>query len=138
VRFVSVGDHLNLRHLSGAFVSAHKIRFPGNGDWSQQRLGSYLGLMGRKAKNLVLLAPFGGQVGETGDAHAMRKSTVNRRFDEIRREERKRDRHVDLADTAPLSFGDSFGGGCRISCKWRALSAVVFVPSAAVSEDSIR
>jgi hypothetical protein len=65
--------------------------------------------MGGKAKHLVLLGPCGGQVGEAGNAHAMRKSTVNRRFDEIGREERKRDRHIDLADAALLAFGNSFG-----------------------------
>ncbi len=31
--------------------------------------------MGGKAKHPVLLGPFGGQVGEAGNAHAMRKST---------------------------------------------------------------
>jgi hypothetical protein len=45
--------------------------------------------MERKAKHQVLPGPGSGQVGETGDAHAMRKPTVNGRLDEIRREERK-------------------------------------------------
>ena len=68
-----------------------KSRFPAgetdlNGDLVRLRH-----LLRRKAKHLVLLGPCGGQVGEAGDAHAMRKSTVNRRFDEIRREERKRE-----------------------------------------------
>jgi len=80
--------------------------------------GSNLELMGGKAKHLVLLGPCGGQVGEAGNAHAMRKSTVNRRFDEIGREERKRDRHIDLADAAPLAFGNCFGGGYPVSCKF--------------------
>ena len=68
--------------------------------------------MGGKAKHLVLLGPRGGQVGEAGDAHAMRKSTVNRRLDEIGREERERDRHVDLANTAPLALRDAFRTCC--------------------------
>ena len=80
--------------------------------------GSNLELMGGKAKHLVLLGPCGGQVGEAGNAHAMRKSTVNRRFDEIGREERKRDRHIDLADAAPLAFGNCFGGGYPVSCEF--------------------
>ena len=67
-----------------------------------------------KAEHLVLLGPFGRQVGEAGNAHAVRKSTVDSRFDEIRREERERDRHVDLAGAASLAFGNAFGGGCRI------------------------
>src|ERR1700745_89930 len=71
--------------------------------------GSNLELMGGKAKHLVLLGPCGGQVGEAGNAHAMRKATVHRRLDEIGREERKRDRHIDLADAAPLAFGNCFG-----------------------------
>ena len=49
------------------------------------------------------------QVGEAGNAHAMRKSTDNRRFDEIGREERKRDGHIDLADAAPLAFRKCLG-----------------------------
>jgi hypothetical protein len=73
--------------------------------------------MGGKAKHLVLLGPCGGQVGETGNAHAMWKSTVNRRFDEIGREERKRDRHIDLADAASLAFRNCFGAGYPVSCK---------------------
>jgi len=42
----------NLSRLSGAFVSAGKIPFPGNGDWGSQRRGSNLKLMSRKAKSL--------------------------------------------------------------------------------------
>ena len=80
--------------------------------------GSNLELMGGKAKHLVLLGPCGGQVGEAGNAHAMRKSTVNRRFDEIGREERERDRHIDLADAAPLAFRNSFGRGSDVSGKF--------------------
>ena len=74
--------------------------------------------MGGKAKHLVLLGPCGGQVGEAGDAHAMRKSTVNRRFDEIGREERERNRHIDLADAAPLAFRNCFGRGRDVSYKF--------------------
>jgi hypothetical protein len=79
---------------------------------------SNLELMGGKAKHLVLLGPCGGQVGEAGNAHAMRKSTVNRRFDEIGREERKRDRHVDLADAAPLALRNCFRSGYPVSCEF--------------------
>jgi len=69
--------------------------------------------MGGKAKHLVLLGPCGGQVGEAGNAHAMRKSTFNRRFDEIGREERKRDRHIDLAHAAFLACCDMLYVGYR-------------------------
>ena len=65
---------------------------------SAKTRGSNLELMGGKAKHLVLLGPCGGQVGEAGNAYAMRKSTVNRRFDEIGREERKRWSHQLPAD----------------------------------------
>jgi hypothetical protein len=94
--------------LQPKVISARKIAVS-----RRRRLGlcvSNLELMGEKAEHLVLLGPCGGQVGEAGNAHAMRKSTVNRRFDEIGREERKRDRHVDLADAAPLSLRDAFRG----------------------------
>jgi hypothetical protein len=67
--------------------------------------------MGGKAKCLMLLGPFGGQVGETGNAHAMWESTFNGRLDEIGSEERERDRHVDLADTACFACRNSFDRG---------------------------
>src|SRR6516165_9027761 len=85
--------------------------------------GSNLELIGGKAQHLVLLGPCDGQVSEAGNAHAMWKSTVNRRFDEIRCEERKRDRHIDLANAAPLAFGNSFGRGRDVSCKFIEPSA---------------
>jgi len=44
----------------------------------------------------------------------MRKSTLNCRFDEIRRDERERDRHIDFADAASLAFRNFFRGGRRI------------------------
>ena len=72
--------------------------------------------MGGKAKHLVLLGPCGGQVGEAGNAHAMGKSTVNRRFDEIGREERERDRHIDLSN-APATISAS-------QCRPRAIAAM--------------
>jgi hypothetical protein len=107
-----------LKRLSGAFVSARKIPFRGNGRLGFAEFRFASGSLSRKPKHPVLLGPCGGQVGEAGNAHAMRKSTVNRRFDEIRREERERDRHVDLADAAPLAFGNCFGGGRDVSCEF--------------------
>jgi hypothetical protein len=74
--------------------------------------------MGGETKHLVLLGPCGGQVGEAGNAHATRKSTINRRLDEIGRKEGQRDRHIDLADAAPLAFGNCFGRGRNVSCKF--------------------
>ena len=54
VRFVSAGDHLNLKRSSGAFVSARKIPFPGNGDvFAETRFEC--GSLSRKAKHLVNL-----------------------------------------------------------------------------------
>ena len=43
--------------------------------------------VGRKAEHLALLRQFGRQVGETGNAHAVRKPTIDGGFDEIRGEE---------------------------------------------------
>jgi hypothetical protein len=55
----------------GAFFSALEIRFPGNGDRSRQRLGSNGELLGWKPEHLVLAGPFGRQVGEADNSHAM-------------------------------------------------------------------
>jgi hypothetical protein len=71
------------------FVSAQEIPFPGNRDVGSKRRGSNARLLAGKAKYLVLPGPFSRQVGETGNAHAMGKPTLDGRFDEIRREERK-------------------------------------------------
>jgi hypothetical protein len=101
------------RHF-GAFVSGLGIPFPGNGDWGSQRLGSNMELLGGKTKHLMLLGPFGGLVGEAGNAHAMRQPTLDCRFDEIGCKERERDRHVDLAGTTPFAFRNPFGGARRI------------------------
>jgi hypothetical protein len=62
-----------------------------------QRLGSNGELLRGQAEHLVLAGPFGRQVGEADNAHAMREPSFDRRLDEVGREEGKRDRHVDLA-----------------------------------------
>jgi hypothetical protein len=46
--------------------------------------------------------PFGRQVGEPGNSHAMRKPSIDGRFDEVGREEGQRDCHVDLPRSAAL------------------------------------
>ena len=56
--------------------------------------------------------PFGWQVGQAGNSHAMREPPVDGGPDEIGREKGKRDCHIHLADAAPLPLGDSFRG-CR-------------------------
>jgi hypothetical protein len=57
-------------------------------------------------------------VGEADNAHAMRKSTVNRRYDQIGCEERERDRHIDLADAASLALRNCFGCCYPVSCQF--------------------
>ena len=67
-------------------------------------------LLRGKAEHLVLAEPFGWQVGETGNSHAMREPPVDGGLDEIGREEGKRDCHSHLADAAPVSLGDAVRG----------------------------
>jgi hypothetical protein len=50
------------------------------------------------------------QVGETSNAHATREPAVDGRFDQIRREESKRDCHVDLSHAAVFPFRDAVPG----------------------------
>src|SRR6202140_3653084 len=69
-------------------------------------------LLRSKAEHLVLAGPFGWQVGEAGNSHAMREPAVDGGLDEIGREEGKRDCHIHLADAAPLALSDAFRG-CR-------------------------
>jgi len=68
-----------------AFFSGLEIPFPGNGDRGRQRLGSNGELLRRKAERLVLAGPFGRQVGEADNSHAMRKASFDRSLDEVGR-----------------------------------------------------
>ena len=70
--FVSANCQLDFKGPSGAFVSAAQNRVSrGQRFVLAKTRGSNLELMGGKAKHLVLLGPCGGQVGETGNAHAI-------------------------------------------------------------------
>ena len=70
-------------------------------------------LLPRKAEDVILPGPFGRQIGEASYPHAVRKLPVYGGSDQIRREERNRDRHIHLADAAALSFCDAFR-----ACRW--------------------
>jgi hypothetical protein len=67
---------LRFRRGIGAFFSALENPFPGNGDRSRRRLGSNGELLARKPEHLVLARPFGRQIGEADNSHAMRRSGV--------------------------------------------------------------
>ena len=62
--------------------------------------------------------PLGGHVGEAGHSHAMRQPPGDGRFREIGRQEGKRDRHVDLANAAPLALGNAFRICVRVGKKF--------------------
>ena len=66
-------------------------------------------LLPRKAEHLVLLGPFGWQVGEASNAHAMRQPAIDGRFDQIGRKESQRDGHVDLSGAASFPLRDAVG-----------------------------
>jgi hypothetical protein len=84
---VSAKASSNFLACFGAFVSVHEIPFPGNRDFSSKRRGSNARLLGGKAKHLVLAGPFGRQVDEAGDAHAVGKPTLDGCLNKIRRQE---------------------------------------------------
>ena len=84
---VSAKASSNFLARFGAFVSVHEIPFPGNRDFSSKRRGSNARLLGGKAKHLVLAGPFGRQVDEAGDAHAVGKPNLDRCLNKIRRQE---------------------------------------------------
>ena len=71
-------------------------------------------LLRRKAEQLVLAGPLRRQVGEASNAHAVGQPAIDGRFDQIRREESKRDCHVDLSRAAFFSLGDAVGTRCWI------------------------
>jgi hypothetical protein len=94
---------------------ASKFRFPEtetapSRDWFERGT-----LLLGKTENFVLFGPFGGQVGEASNPHAMRKPPVDSRLDEVRCKESKRDRHIHFSDAAAFSLGDACRSCCCIS-----------------------
>src|SRR4030088_1613764 len=67
-----------------------------------------MSLLCNQTQHLTLTPPFDGKVAGTGHAHSMGEPPIDRRLDEVRCEERDRDRHVDLPRGAVLTFGDAF------------------------------
>ena len=70
-----------------------------------------LKLLRIEPEHLELLAPFGRQIAEAFDANAAGQATFDGRFDNIRRKERERDRHVDLPNAAVLADAKFCDGG---------------------------
>src|SRR6516165_12406331 len=68
-----------------------------------------------KAEHLVLPGPLRWQVAEASNAHAMGKSAFDGRFDKVRREESKRDSHIDVSRAALFPLGDAVRTCCWIS-----------------------
>ena len=60
-----------------------------------------------EAEGLSLAAPFRRHIAKPTDSHSMGQFTLDRRFDEVGREEGKRDHHVDLPCGASLTLGDA-------------------------------
>ena len=71
MRLGSAEENLVLTSLSGAFVSARKIPFPGNRDWVRRDSVSIWNYWAERPASGVALRPFSGQVGEAGNAHAV-------------------------------------------------------------------
>ena len=65
----------------------------------------------RQTEHRVLAGPLGRGIAETSDADAARQSSLNGSLHEFRREERERDRHVDLADAAFFACSDLIDTG---------------------------
>src|SRR5215218_281385 len=81
-----------------AAVSAGKIPFPVKQRPSEQRLGSGAGGHGEgRPSTRYCREPFGREVAESSDSHAMGQAHLDGRLDEIGCQERKRDRHIDLS-----------------------------------------
>ena len=59
-----------------------------------------------QTEHAVLARPFGREFTKSRDTHSIRQAPLNRRLDEVGCKEGKRDRHVDLAQTAAFSLSD--------------------------------
>jgi hypothetical protein len=64
-----------------------------------------------QSKHLELLFPFGGSIAQSFHADATREAAFDRRLDEGRREERKRNGHIDLTHAAFLPSCDLVNAG---------------------------
>ena len=106
-------------------VSAFKNSVPGGGIPRANALGvrGYWSLWDAKApdcklswlqsEGFKLLAPLRGRIAKSLDPEAAWQVTFDRCPDQIRREERKRDRHIDLAHAAFLPRCDPLNVGYR-------------------------
>ena len=84
---------------------APEIRLPGN----RRPPSAETWFEWRKAEHLALARPFGGQVGEANNSHAVRESSFDRSPDEVGCEESERDCHVDLANAVAFPRRDALG-----------------------------
>jgi hypothetical protein len=75
-------------------------------------------LLRRKAEHLVLARPLRWQVAEASNANAMGEPAIDCRFDEIGREESKRNCHVDLSRAASFPLSDAVRARRWISDKF--------------------
>ena len=114
-RLVSASGQLDSNGHFGAFVSGLKIPFPGNRDRAKQRLVRMRRYRWERPRIWCCSRPFGGQVGEASNPHAMRQPPFDSRLDEVRCKEGKRDRHIHFSDAALLPLGDGLRSCCCIS-----------------------
>jgi hypothetical protein len=75
-------------------------------------------LLRGKSEHLMLAGPFGRQIGEADNPHAVREPSFDGSLDEVGREEGKRDRHVHLADATAISCCDGLRIRRRIRDKF--------------------
>src|SRR5437660_1204725 len=82
-RLVSAKWQLKYRLRTRPFVSGLGNQFPRDTAQRGQRLGSMSSLLLGQPEHMALARPFGRQIDEAGDAHAVRQPAFDRRFHEI-------------------------------------------------------
>src|SRR6202795_4080060 len=65
----------------------------------------------RQTEHRVLARPLGRSIAQTSDADAARQSSLDGSLHEFRREERERDRHIDLSNAAFFACRDLLDAG---------------------------
>lgn len=94
--------------ISPLLSLAIKSRFPETETAAGRDRFDIRALLRGEAQDLVLARPFGWQIAKTDYAHTVRQSALNGRLDEIRRQKRERDSHVDLPGAASFSLRNAF------------------------------
>ena len=120
---VSAETNSGAEEISAELSLALKSGCPATETVVKQRRGSNERRLRVEAKHLALTRPFGRHIAQPDNSHSVWKSPINGCFDQARRKEGERDRHVDPPHTASFAICDAFGIRSRVGDEFTEPSA---------------